>query len=403
MIQHSAFTLFENPEERAELIAPIERILLPASLDGSATWTTPWIPDEPALFKNDIEAIRGWLSSYPKKRMRNACRTALEKILLWCVVERGHSLAELTSDEVGLFCQFLLDVEPRHRWISHTADHRSSPTWRPFKATLGAQAARLTLMLINVYFRWASENGLYLRGQPLYGLALALKKERSAMTTSNQPITLQRLSIEGWLALRQFLPSNPDSFKDLQVLSFHQLQYYGAVNKAQIAALRVKDFIAHQKHGEIVAWEFPAGNARQSTVFSVSPLTETITQLLEKIPARQGISVSETLVFDRSLIRAANSFRRAKAQAILYFQNAGEIGRATSMASLTPIQLRGAIIDNAHREAAEINLAPVFTWIYFKKYPNTNRYMDQSLQDDVEKRLQGAVRLSAWIHQTETK
>ena len=223
------------------------------------------------------------------------------------------------------------------------------------------------------------------------------------MTTSNQPITLQRLSIEGWLALRQFLPSNPDSFKDLQVLSFHQLQYYGAVNKAQIAALRVKDFIAHQKHGEIVAWEFPAGNARQSTVFSVSPLTETITQLLEKIPARQGISVSETLVFDRSLIRAANSFRRAKAQAILYFQNAGEIGRATSMASLTPIQLRGAIIDNAHREAAEINLAPVFTWIYFKKYPNTNRYMDQSLQDDVEKRLQGAVRLSAWIHQTETK
>ena len=73
------------------------------------------------------------------------------------------------------------------------------------------------------------------------------------------------------------------------------------------------------------------------------------------------------------------------------------------MASLTPVQLRGAIIDNAHRETAEIDLASVFTWIYLKKYPNTNRYVDQSLQDDLEKRLQSAVRLSAWIHHTETK
>ncbi|UUZ73945.1 hypothetical protein LP415_13895 [Polaromonas sp. P1(28)-8] len=390
-----------TPEERAKLIRPIEELFLPSTLDGSAAWATPWNPEEPVAYFNDIEAIKAWVDGYSGASMRQACRTALEKILLWCVVERGHALAELSGEEVGLFIRFLMHLEPRSRWMTYTTGHRSSVDWRPFKSPMEASRVGATLRFIYVYFRWANANGLRLLGRPLHALTAPLKDERSAMASENRPLALHRITTPVWVALHRFLQGDSESYKDLQVLGFHQLLYYGAISQRQIARLRLKDFIAHQRNGNIVAWEFPSGDAHRSTVVSCGPLTNTLTKLLGLTPVPKGGSRHEVLIFEGCSLRATNALKHAKVHARTYFQNAGELDRGASLSNLKLVHLRGAVISNVHREAASLDLASVFSWIYLKKYPHINRYFGTQMDWDAKKRLESAANLSDWIYESE--
>ncbi len=386
-------------EERAKFIQPIEELHLPSTLDGSDAWEKAWDNRTAIEFPNDIQAVKAWLDGYSGDQMRQACRSAVEKILLWCVVERGHALAKLNGEEVVLFIQFLVAPEPKTRWMTNTAAHRTSADWKPFKVAMDMSRAGATIRLINVYFRWAIGRGLLVAGQPLYALAASLKDGHSAMASSNRPLTLHPIATPEWVVLHQYLQGEPESYKDLQVLGFHQMLYYGAISQKQIARLRLKDFVAHQRDGLIVAWEFPSGSGK-STVFSCGPLTSTLTMLLGLTPVPPGANRREQLPFEGCGVRAANAFKRAKTQARAFFQNAGEVDRGASLSKVNLVHLRGAVIKNAEREAASLNLALVFSRIYLVKYPHINRYVGAQIED-TEKRLEGAAKLSNWIVHSE--
>lgn len=393
-------TELSTPEDRAKLIRPIEELHLPPALDGSTAWATPWDAREPVAFANDIHAIKAWLDGYRGASMRQACRSAVEKILLWCVVERGHALAELNGEEVGLFMQFLIAPEPRTRWMTYTTGHRTSGDWKPFRVPMVVSRVGATLQLIHVYFRWANTLGLLLPGQPLHALGAPLKDERSVMARANQPLTLHRIATPVWAALHRYLQGDSESFKDLQVLGFHQMLYYGAISQKQIARLRLKDFVAHQRGGHTAAWEFPFGSGH-STVFSCGPLTDTLTRLLGLTPVPHGASRREELIFHGCSVRVAKAFKSAKTQARTFFEKEGELDRGASLSKLHLVHLRGAVISNAHREVRSLDLASVFSWIYLKKYPNINQYFLAHIDWDVEKRLQSATNLSDWIDEND--
>lgn len=389
-----------TPEGRAKLIRPIEELLMPAALDGATAWATPWDAREPVAFANDVHAIKAWLDGYAGDSMRQKCRSAIEKILLWCVVEQGHALAELSGEEVDLFIQFLMAPEPGTRWMTDTVGHRTSADWRPLKVAMDASRVGATLTLIHVYFRWANAHGLLLAGQPLHALTAPLKDERSAMATANKPLALDRISTPVWVALHRYLQGDSESYKDLQVLGLLQMLYYGGIFYKQIAKLRLKDFVAHQRGGRIVAWEFPSGSGH-STVFSSGPLTGTLTKLLGLIPVPYGASRREVLIFQGCSVRAAKAFKSAKTQARAFFEKAGELDRGASLSRLHLVNLRGAVIHNAHREVGSLDLASVFSWVYLKKYPNINQYSLAHIDWDAKKRLQSASHLSNWIAKSE--
>ena len=390
---------WSTAEERTKLIRPIEELFLPSTLDGSDAWEKAWDNRQPPELRNDIQAINAWLEGHSGAQMRQSCRSAVEKILLWCVVERGHALAKLNGEEVGLFVQFLMAPEPKTRWITNTAGHRTGLDWKPFKVAVDMSRAGATLRLINAYFRWAIGRGLLAAGQPSYALAASLKNGHPAMAAANRPLTLQTISTAIWAVLHQFLQGGPESYKDLQVLGFHQMLYYGGISQKQIARLRLKDFVAHQQDGRILAWEFPCGSGK-STVLSCGPLTGTLTMLLGLTPVPYGATRREQFAFEGCSFRAAEAFRRAKTQACAFLENAGEVDRGASLSKVSLVHLRGGVIDNAEREAASLNLASVFSRIYLVKYPHINRYVGAEIAD-LEKRLDGARKLSDWIVQSE--
>ncbi|MES2362613.1 MAG: hypothetical protein V4646_12515 [Pseudomonadota bacterium] len=389
-----------TPEERAKLIRPIEELLIPAALDGSTAWAIPWDAREPTTFANDIQAVKAWLDGYSGGSMRTGCRLAIEKVLLWCVVERGHALAELSGEEVDLFIQFLMTPEPKTRWVTVSIGHRTRADWRPFRVAMSARHVGITLALIRLYFRWANAHGLLLGGHLLHALCAPLENERSSMATANQPLKLDKISTPDWIALHPYLPDDSESFKDLQVLGLLQMLYYGGISYKQITGLRLKDFVAHQRGGRVAAWEFPSG-IENSTVFSSGPLTNTLTRLLGLVPVPNGVSRREILVFQRCNVRVVQVFKSATTQARAFFENAGELDRGASLSKLHLVNLRGGVIHSARREVGPINLASVFSWVYLKAYPTVAPYLLSHLDWDLEKRLQSATNLSDWINASE--
>lgn len=389
-----------TPAERAKLIRPLEELLIPSALDGSSAWAVPWDASEPTTFANDIQAVKAWLDGYSGSSMRRGCRLAIEKILLWCVVERGHALAELSGEEVEHFIQFLMAPEPKTRWMTVTIGYRARADWKPFRVAMKASGVGTTLTLIRLYFRWANAHGLLLAGRLLHALTEPLQNERSAMHTGNQPLKLDKISAPVWTVLHQYLPDGSESYKDLQVLGLVEMLYYGGISNKQIAGLRVGDFIGHQRGGHIVAWEFPSGIGH-STVFSSGPLTDALTKLLGLIPVPNGGSRREILVFHRCNVRAAQAFKCAKAQARVFFEKAGELDRGASLSKLNLVNLRGGVINSARLEVASLDLASVFSWVYLKGYPVINQYLLSNINWDVDKRLQSVRNLSEWIAKTE--
>ncbi|WP_457280941.1 hypothetical protein [Polaromonas sp. P5_D5] len=373
---------------------------MPSTLDGSTAWAIPWDAREPSTFANDIQALKAWLDGYSGSSMRRQCRLAIEKILLWCVVERGHALAELSGEEVALFIQFLMAPEPKPRWMTVTIGNRARADWKPFRVAMNASGVGTTLTLIRLYFRWANAHGLLLAGHPLHALTALLKNERSAMATANQPLKLDKITTPVWAALHPYLQGDSESYKDLQVLGLIQMLYYGGIFYKQIDKLRLKDFVAHQRGEHIVAWEFPSGRDHW-TVFSSGPLTGTLTGLLGLTPVPNGTSRGEALVFQGCSVRAAKAFENAKEHARVFFEKAGELDRGASISRLHLVSLRGAVIHNAQREVASLDLASVFSWIYLKEYPSINQYFLAHVDWAVEKRLQSATNLSNWIDRRE--
>ena len=123
--------------EREQYILPIERLRLPDCLNGSRHWAMPSEVLSTSGAQNDMQAVLFWLDKYKDKpSTQRTCRLAAEKLLLWCIVERGHALSELSGIEINLFVNFLADTRPVHRWVGECATARTSSNWKPFSQTI---------------------------------------------------------------------------------------------------------------------------------------------------------------------------------------------------------------------------------------------------------------------------
>jgi site-specific recombinase XerD len=101
---------------------------------------------------NDREAINEWFSQLSEKPQttQDSYRRAVERLVLWAVVERGMALSSLGTGEFGAFRDFLRN--PPAHWCSRFPVMRYSAEWRPLRGAMGEASVRQTMSAIATLF-----------------------------------------------------------------------------------------------------------------------------------------------------------------------------------------------------------------------------------------------------------
>ncbi len=178
-----AFDELHAAVQPAMELRPLEKLMLPPSLDGSrgAFRCAPSIEGK-SPESNDVDAVLEWLhsrgassgleiSSMPPvlSATQRSYRKEAERLLLWATLERGKPLSSLTADDVGAYADFL--VSPPAAWCGPRHHQRWSPMWRPFEGALSPSARRQALVILRSLFSHLVHRG-YLTCSPFATHAL---------------------------------------------------------------------------------------------------------------------------------------------------------------------------------------------------------------------------------------
>lgn len=179
-------------------IRPLEKLLVPAELDGSRGQYR--MPQDKCLINagNDYAAILSWLATkngprpqQARRRRMNgtaaelgapqqdegralslrlsntqrAYRKEAERFLLWALFERDKAFSSLNEADCVAYRAFLADPQPRERWCAARSRERWSPAWRPFVGALSPAAQRQAMVILNNLYEYLIRKN-YIFGNP---------------------------------------------------------------------------------------------------------------------------------------------------------------------------------------------------------------------------------------------
>lgn len=157
-------------------LVPIDQMLISPHLTGQDGLNRSHARSQ-VVADDDRSAVLAWLARYAGTPATLASyRKEAERLLLWCVHQRGLAMSSLTHEDVLIYERFLADPQPAERWVMTMRQRpgRDSPHWRPFAGPLSSASQRHALSIINAMFSWLVEAG-YLAGNPL---SLGRRKRR---------------------------------------------------------------------------------------------------------------------------------------------------------------------------------------------------------------------------------
>ncbi|OUL89721.1 integrase, partial [Paraburkholderia hospita] len=141
--------------------APLERLVIPAALDGHAGTNRATGGIAQIAAANDLEAIRAWLARFADKRTTfDSYRKEAERLLLWSLVQLGRPLSSLTHEDCLRYQRFVADPQPAATWIANAGagggrkHARGDARWRPFHGPLSPASIRQAMVILNVLFSW---------------------------------------------------------------------------------------------------------------------------------------------------------------------------------------------------------------------------------------------------------
>lgn len=124
--------------------------------------------------KTDTELARAFLQhGMLAPSTIKSTKTELSRFLWWCRDRRLH-LADLLIEDMASYREFLLDPQPREKWISASAYSPDDPRynancgtkwprtdarWRPFSGPLSAQSARQSFRVARALTAFAKQTG----------------------------------------------------------------------------------------------------------------------------------------------------------------------------------------------------------------------------------------------------
>ncbi|UUZ66523.1 tyrosine-type recombinase/integrase (plasmid) [Polaromonas sp. P1-6] len=180
----------------------LDELAIPAHLDGHCGRNRATSPGQLAA-TDDRGAVLAWLARYADSPATLASyRKEAERLLLWCTLQHGVALSDLTHEDLLVYQRFLADPQPAERWVMAPGQKpgRDSPLWRPFAGPLGASSQRQALSILNAMLSWLVEAG-YLAGNPL---ALSRRKRRMAA-----PRVSRFLPMEHWEVVKATIEAMP--------------------------------------------------------------------------------------------------------------------------------------------------------------------------------------------------
>jgi site-specific recombinase XerD len=244
-------------------IRPLEKLVVPAALDGRAgAFRRPQAHCLMAA-SNDYQALLVWLRSKqgvtPEQRQaararrrgrdagieqpldwlqvlshtQRSYRKEAERFLLWSVVQKGRPLSSMTTEDCIEYREFLADPQPRSRWCAQRNRERWSPLWRPFEGPLAPSAQRQAVTILkNLYAFWVDKN--YVMGNPWTGVTVP----RSAQPRLN---TGRSLTMAQWRLVREQSKQLPDTSSSRRLRFALSLLYATGLRLSEAVAARVDD------------------------------------------------------------------------------------------------------------------------------------------------------------------
>lgn len=149
----------------AAQLAPLERLAVPAELSGTRGANRgPGFAYVRAA--HDLDAVRAYLHRYDERpEMQRAYKREreLERLVLWCVAERGVALSSMTVEDCQAYKSFL--KLPAERFTGPPVA-RASRQWRPFApGGLSPESQRYAVRAIRAALTWLV-HVRYLAGNP---------------------------------------------------------------------------------------------------------------------------------------------------------------------------------------------------------------------------------------------
>lgn len=179
-----------------------DQLVIPTHLDGSRGRNRATSPGQLAA-TDDRSAVLAWLARYADSPATLASyRKEAERLMLWCGLQHGVALSDLTHEDLLVYQRFLADPQPAERWVMKTGQKpgQDSPLWRPFAGPLSAASQRQALSILNAMLSWLVEAG-YLAGNPL---ALSRRKRRQ-----QAPRVSRFLPMEHWEVVKSTIEAMP--------------------------------------------------------------------------------------------------------------------------------------------------------------------------------------------------
>lgn len=156
-------------------IVPMESLDWPMDLLGADGVFRSLNPNTYSA-NNDREAVQAWFRTLKEKSpaTQESYQRAIERLVLWAVVERRQALSSLNTDDVVRFRDFLRAPPPH--WCSKFPVMRYSADWRPLRGALGDAAVQQTMSAVATMYADWMECG-YLGANAVGSVRSAKRKE----------------------------------------------------------------------------------------------------------------------------------------------------------------------------------------------------------------------------------
>lgn len=233
-------------------LVTLDQLVIPAHPDGHRGRNRAAAPGQLAAV-DDRSAVLAWLARYADSPATLASyRKEAERLLLWCTLQHGVALSDLTHEDLLVYQRFLAAPQPAERWVMAVGQKpgRNSPLWRPFAGPLGASSQRQALSILNAMFSWLVEAG-YLAGNPL---ALSRRKRRMAA-----PRVSRFLPVEHWAVVKATIEAMPvvsdrERLQAARCRWLFSLLYIGGLRVSEICSTTMSGFFARRSTDARERW-----------------------------------------------------------------------------------------------------------------------------------------------------
>jgi len=233
-------------------VVPIDQTLIPAHLTGQGGRNRSHARSQ-VTADDDRSAVLAWLARYvDTPATLSTYRKEAERLLLWCVHQRGLAMSSLTHEDLLMYERFLSDPQPAERWVMTVRQRagRDSPHWRPFAGPLSSASQRHALSIINAMFSWLVEAG-YLAGNPL---SLGRRKRRVGPRQTNRFLPHER-----WNEVKTTIQTMPADTGRARAHAarcrwLFSLLYVGGVRVSEVTSGSMGGFYSQRDRAGVERW-----------------------------------------------------------------------------------------------------------------------------------------------------